>query len=153
MFSLTNREPFANMVSLHEAMNQLFEDSYVRNRAGNGRTFAPALEVSETEHGYTVELSVPGIKAEDLNVTFENNVLTVSGEVRREEESKERTYHHSERYYGKFQRSLTLPSTVKGDEINASLNDGILRLEIPKAEEVKPRRINVNVGEQKQISA
>ncbi len=142
--------PLQDMLTLREAMNQLFEDSVVRpnERAGAGgrtETFAPAIDVSETTASFIVEASVPGLSNDDLDITVENNVLTISGQIRKPENTNDRTYHRVERRYGKFQRSIMLPNTVKVDAINASLAYGILRLEIPKADEVKPRRINVNV--------
>jgi HSP20 family protein len=142
------------MLSLREAMNQLMEESYVRPAAGrNGQSFVPALDMSETEEGYLVEAAVPGLKPEDLEITVENNVLTLKGETRQQAEDKKRNYHRIERRFGSFQRTIGLPTTVKADAIKASLSDGILRLEIPKAEEVKPRKISVNVGESnKQIA-
>lgn len=150
MTDLMRRDPFQEMLSLRDAMNQLVEESFVfpasRGLAAHG--FAPAIDLSETAEAYIVEATVPGLKAEDVNVTFENNILTISGEIRQEQEQKERNYHRLERRFGSFQRSMTLPNAVKADAISATLTDGILRLEIPKAEEVKPRRINVAVGKQ-----
>ena len=153
MANMTRWDPFNEMLSLREAMNQLLEDSFVSpntTRRGQGG-FVPALDVSETEDGYLVEAALPGMKPEDLQITVENNVLTIKGELRQESEDKKRNYHRVERRYGSFQRTVALPTTVKADAIQASLNNGILRLDIPKAEEVKPRRINVNVDAQKQI--
>lgn len=146
--NITQWNPFEEILPLREAVNQLFGESFVRSpgaATAGERGFVPAIDLSETEGAFLVEAAVPGLKAEDLNITVENNVLTISGEVRREEKTKERNYHRVERSYGKFQRSLTLPNTVKFDEISASMKDGVLRVEIPKAEEVKPRRVNVSV--------
>ncbi|MFL5806328.1 MAG: Hsp20/alpha crystallin family protein, partial [Roseiflexaceae bacterium] len=98
-----------------------------------------------------VEVAVPGLKPEDLQITFENNVLAIKGQLRQESEDKKRNYHRSERRYGSFQRTIALPSTVKADAIQAALTNGILRLDIPKAEEVKPRRITVQVGSEQSI--
>jgi HSP20 family protein len=142
------------MLSLPEAMNQLLEESFVApGGARQGQGFVPALDLSETEEGYTVEVAVPGLKPEDLQITVENNVLTIKGEVRHQSDEKKRNFHRVERRFGSFQRTIALPSTVKADAINASLNGGILQLDIPKAEEVKPRRITVNVGPEKHIEA
>jgi HSP20 family protein len=152
MANVTRWDPVQEMMTLREAMNQLFEDSFVRPAgARGGQSFVPALDLSETADGFVVEASLPGLKAEDLEITLENNVLTIKGETRREAEENKRNYHRVERSFGSFQRTIGLPSTVKADQINASLNNGILRLDIPKAEEVKPRKINVSVGQGKQI--
>lgn len=147
MTSVTRWDPFQEAMSLREAMNRLFEESMVPTApVRNGGSFAPALDLSETPEAYMVEAAVPGLKAEDLSITFENGVLTLSGEVRQSEESKERNYHRVERRYGRFSRSVSLPVTVRGDAISAKLENGVLFLNIPKAEEVKPRKITVNVG-------
>ena len=152
MTNLTRWDPFTDMLTLREAMNQLFEDSIVPPRTTrSGQGFVPALDLSETADAFLVEATVPGLKAEDLDITVENNVLTIKGELRQETEDRKRNYHRIERRYGSFQRTISLPSTVKADAIQASLTNGVLRLEIPKSEEVKPRRINVSNGEGKQI--
>jgi HSP20 family protein len=100
-----------------------------------------------------IEAVVPGLKAEDLSITFENGILSISGEIRQSEESKDRNFHRVERRFGRFSRSVSLPTTVRGDAIEARLEHGVLFLTIPKAEEVKPRKITVSVnsiaGEQK----
>ena len=137
-----------DMLSLREAMNNLLERSVVADPATGTRegSFIPALDLAETATSYTVKAAVPGLKAEDLNITVENNVLTLAGEIHREQESKEQRYHRVERRFGRFQRTITLPTTVKADAITANLTDGVLHIEIPKAEEVRPRRISINVN-------
>jgi len=152
MANVTRWDPFQDMLSLREAMNQLMEESFVRPTTGRGgQGFVPALDLSETAEGYLVEAAVPGLKPEDVEVTVENNVLTIKGETRQEVDEKKRNYHRIERRFGSFQRTIGLPTTVKADAIQASLTNGVLRLEIPKAEEVKPRKISVSVGEGKAI--
>ena len=152
MATVTRWDPFQDVLSLREAMNQLMEESFVRPTAGQGgQNFVPALDLSETTEGYLVEAALPGLKPEDVEITVENNVLTIKGETRKETDDKQRNFHRVERRFGAFQRTIGLPSTVKADAIQASLTNGVLRLEIPKAEEVKPRKISVNVGENKTI--
>jgi HSP20 family protein len=146
MTSVTRWDPFQEAMTLREAMNRLFEESMVPSTTGRNGGFAPALDLSETPEAYLIEAAVPGLKAENLNITFENGVLTISGEVKQSSETKERNYHRVERRYGRFSRSVGLPSTVRGDAIAAKLEDGVLHLNVPKAEEVKPRKITVNVG-------
>jgi len=149
---MTRWDPFQEMLTLREAMNQLFEDSVVRPANARGaQGFTPALDLCETQDGFVVEAALPGLKPEDLEITVENNILTIKGETRRESEDKQRNYHRVERSFGSFQRSIALPTTVKADQIKATLTNGVLQLDIPKAEEVKPRKISVNVGEGKQI--
>jgi HSP20 family protein len=146
MTNLTRWDPFQEAVTLREAVNRLFEESFVPSAPGRSNGFVPALDLSETPEAYFVEMAVPGMKAEDLNVTVENGVLTISGEVKQNTESKERNFHRVERRYGRFSRSVSLPASVRGDAIEARLDSGVLFLNIPKAEEVKPRKITVNVG-------
>jgi len=122
------------------------EESFVRPTAAqNNKNFVPAQDFSETAEGYLVEASLPGVKPEDVEVTVENNVLMIKGETRQETDSKQRNFHRVERRFGSFQRTIGLPTSVKADAIKADLSNGVLRLEIPKAEEVKPRKI-VNAG-------
>jgi HSP20 family protein len=146
MTNLTRWDPFQEAMTLREAVNRLFEESFVPMAAARDGGFVPALDLSETPDAYIVELAVPGMKPEDLNVTIENGVLSISGEVKKSTEEQERNYHRIERRYGRFRRTITLPSTVRGDAIEAHLEHGILTLRVPKAEEVKPRQITINVG-------
>ena len=152
MANVTRWDPFQDVLSLREAMNQLMEESFVRPTAAQGgQNFIPALDLSETAEGYLVEAALPGVKPEDVEVTVENNVLTIKGETRKETDDKQRNFHRVERRFGSFQRTIALPNTVKADAIKASLEHGVLRLEIPKAEEVKPRKISVSVAEPKAV--
>lgn len=152
MTNVTRWDPFSDMLTLREAMTQLFDGSYVApTTLRNTQGFVPALDLSETETAYLVELSIPGVKPEDIDVSVENNVLTIKGTLHQEEQENKRNYHRVERRYGSFQRTLGLPTTVKPDAIHATLTNGVLRLDIPKAEELKPRRIGINVGSEKQI--
>lgn len=146
MGAINRWDPFQDAVSLREAMNQLFEGSFVRDLpTSRNNSFTPAIDLSETPEAFLVEASVPGLKAEDIQVSIEDNVLTISGELHQKEEQKERNYHRIERRYGSFKRSIALPNSVQADKIEAALENGILHLNILKAEEVKPRRITVNV--------
>src|SRR6476660_8216035 len=152
MATITRWDPFQDVLSLREAMNQLMEESFVQPAtAQNGKNFVPALDLSETGEGYLVEASLPGVKPEDVEITVENNVLTIKGEARQEVNQEKRNFHRIERRFGSFQRTIGLPTTVKADAIQADMTNGVLRLEIPKAEEVKPRKISVNVGQNKTI--
>ena len=154
MANVTRWDPFQEMLTLREAMNQLFEESVVSpNTARRGQNFVPALDLSETPDAYIVEMAVPGMKAEDLEVTVENGVLTVKGEVKKEQEDTQRNFHRVERRFGSFTRTVGLPSRIKADSIHADLQDGVLRLDIPKAEEVKPRKISVAVNGTKTLEA
>jgi HSP20 family protein len=148
MATITRWDPFQDAMTLREAMSRLFEESMVPSvpAARGGQGFSPALDLSETPDVYVVDVAVPGMQAEDMKLTFENGVLTIAGEVKQEAEQKERNYHRVERRFGRFSRSITFPTTVKGDAIAAKLEHGVLHLTLPKAEEVKPRQISINIG-------
>lgn len=145
MTSMTRWDPVQEAMTLREAVNRLFEESFVPSAPARG-VLGVALDLSETADSYMIEAAVPGLKADDLNITFENGILTISGEIRQSEESKDRNFHRVERRFGHFSRSVALPTTVRGDAITANLEGGVLFLTIPKAEEVKPRKITVNVN-------
>jgi len=147
MANLNRWDPLQDALTLREAMNQLLEDSFVNpTNARTGQGFVPALDLSENKDAFLIEAAVPGLKPEDLEITFENGVLTIKGQVRQENEENKRHFHRIERRFGSFQRTINLPTAVKPDAINANLTNGVLQLEIPKAEEVKPRRVTVNVS-------
>jgi HSP20 family protein len=148
MSNLRRWDPFNEMMSLRDAVNQLFEDSVVSPTRMDTRSLSMPLNVSETQDAFHVEAVLPGVNANDLDITIQDNILTIRGETRQEQrtEQKERNYHLVERRYGSFSRSVSLPTAVDADAVQAQLENGILRLEIPKAEEVKPRRITVSSG-------
>lgn len=104
-----------------------------------------ALDVAENDDAFVVTASVPGMKPDDLDITITDNVLTIKGEYKADETIEEEQYHIRERRYGSFGRSITLPVAVNADEVDANYENGVLILTVPKAEEVKPRRITVKV--------
>lgn len=148
MANVTRWDPFGEMLTLREAMNSLLEDSYVSPRAaGRGQAVGMPLDVAETKDAFIVEAALPGVRPEDLDITLQDNVLTISGESRQQQTSEEKpNYHRVERRYGRFSRSISLPTQVQSENVQASLTNGILRLEVPKAEAVKPRKISVSNG-------
>jgi len=105
----------------------------------------PAVDIVERENEFEVKVELPGVKKEDVNITLESSVLTIRGEKKQEKEEKQDNFHRVERSYGSFQRSFTLPATVKSDKIDASFRDGMLVITLPKAEEAKPKQIEVKV--------
>ena len=109
-------------------------------------TWAPACDIYETEHEFVVKAELPEVKKEDVKVSFENNVLTIRGERKFEEETKKENYHRIERRYGDFMRSFTLPNVVDMEKIVAEFKDGMLQVKLPKRPEVKPKNIDVKVG-------
>lgn len=114
----------------------------------NGSLFVMPAEVVESDDEIRFEVEMPGFRDEDLDITLENNILTISGEkkARREEGRKDSDYRLYERRYGRYQRSFTVPPTVRSDQCEAHYEDGVLSVRLPKAEEAKPRRIQVSTG-------
>jgi HSP20 family protein len=110
-----------------------------------------ALDVAETDNDFVVKASLPGISPDDLEITYNNNLLTIKGEVKEEKEVEEPRYHLRERRYGSFSRTISLPSTVKADAIEATYEAGVLTLHLPKAEEAKPKRIPIQSGHAPQM--
>jgi HSP20 family protein len=108
--------------------------------------WVPAMEVSETPDAYIVRVELPGVKTEDIEVTLQDDILTIKGKRERSEEHKDETVHFVERAYGEFVRSLRIPTDVKVDAVEASYKDGILEIRLPKSEESKPRRIEVKAA-------
>jgi HSP20 family protein len=110
-----------------------------------------AVDVVESKDDFIVKASVPGINPDDLDVSYADDVLTIKGEIKSDNEVKDNQFHLRERRYGSFARSISLPTKIKADAIEASYQNGVLSLLLPKAEEVKPKRISIKVGDQKMI--
>jgi HSP20 family protein len=115
--------------------------------------WAPALDIAERTDAYLVAVELPGVKLDDLEITLEDGLLTIQGERQFTRESSEEQYHRVERSSGAFRRSITLPAHVVADEVNASMEDGVVRILVPKAEEAKPKRIQVTPGGQMEAIA
>ena len=152
MTVLTRWDPFREFSTLQDRMNRMFRDSYGdREEALTTSTFAPPGDVYEDEHNVTLKIEVPGIDEKDLDVRVENNTLTVHGERKFEKEEKEENFRRVERQYGSFTRSFTLPNTVDTDSIQAAYEKGILKIQLAKKAEAKPKQIKVNVGSEKAL--
>jgi HSP20 family protein len=149
---LTRWDPFQDMLRLRNAVDRMFEDVYSGDR-GLVRTsnLGLALDVAENEDEFIVKASLPGIKADDIDITYTENTLTIKGEVEEDKEVNEAQYHMRERRYGTFSRSITLPSKVKTENIEANYENGVLTVHMPKAEEVKPKRIAIKASSPKVI--
>ena len=133
-----------DMFTVRRELDRLFD------RYGNGETlsaWAPTVDVKETGDEIVVHAELPGLNPEDVNVSVQNGVLTISGEKRdeREEGKGDTSYHVVERRYGRFERSFSLPSTVSPTNVKANFQNGVLTVTLPKSEEAKPRRIEVQV--------
>jgi HSP20 family protein len=146
MANITRFDPFSEMLTLRRAMDRLSEDSFVNPltlRTYNGEVPGPALDVHETDDDIVVTAALPGLKAEDVNITITGQTLSIRGEFKADEKVKRDQYLYRERRHGTFQRQLQLPVRVQGDAATATFEDGVLTLTIPKAEEVKPRQIEI----------
>jgi HSP20 family protein len=108
--------------------------------------WTPAVDISERKNAYMVAAELPGVGIDDLEITFEGGLLTIQGQRQVAPDSSEERIHRAERRYGAFRRSITLPTHVKPEAIEASTQDGVLKIVVPKAEEVQPKRIQVRVG-------
>ena len=135
-------DPFREMVTMRRAMDRLIENGFDGEELPASEWSLP-LDVVENEDGYTVKASIPGVKSEDLDITLDKGMLTIRGELKNESETQQGQYHLRELRFGMFTRTISLPTSVRPDDIQASCEDGILTLTMPKAEEVKPKRIQV----------
>jgi HSP20 family protein len=151
--AITRWDPFRDVIGLQNRVNSLFRDF---NDGGDGLTtasFAPAVDVYEDAQKVVLKLEVPGIEEKDLDVRVENHTLTVKGERKFEKEEKEENFHRIERRYGSFYRAFTLPSTVDTENVQATYNAGVLKLELKKKAEAQPKQIKVHAGEKNPVAA
>ena len=149
MSNLTRYSPVGEAVSLRQAMDRLFEDSFVtpwRTLAGSAW---PAIDVHETPDAVVVTAALPGLKPEEVEITVTGQTLTLRGEFKADESVDRGQYLYQERRYGTFHRQIQLPVRIQSDRAEASFENGVLTLHIPKAEEVKPRQIPISVGSSK----
>ena len=155
--TITRWEAYRDVVALQNRMNSLFQD-FSRNSTGENELvtaagFVPPVDIYEDEHKLVLKLEIPGIKQEDLDVRMENNTLSVKGERSFQTEGKEENFHRVERRYGSFYRAFTVPNTIEPESIKADYDAGILRLELQKKPESKPKQIKVSVGSAKQLNS
>jgi HSP20 family protein len=154
MANISLWEPFSELTSLQDRINQLFSPSPAPFwRLGRGAepslampSFIPAVDVYEDEHNITLTAELPGIEEKDLDISVENGVLTVSGERKMEHEEKKENFQRIERSYGRFTRSFTLPPTVDPEDVKAEFANGVLKITLAKREEAKPKQIKIEVG-------
>ncbi len=144
MSNITRWEPAREIMTLREAMDRLFDDAFTRplTFVRDGWS-APAIDMYQTDDEVVVKAALPGIKADEVQINVTGDVLTIKGEVKHEDEKKERSWHIREQRYGSFERSVALPTDVVADKAKADFENGILTITLPKAEDVKPRTITV----------
>ena len=144
--NLIRWQPFSDMVALRQAMDRLFDDSFVRPSRFAGLFGEGAdmpIDMYQTDEDVVVKASVPGVNPEEIDVTIAGDTLTIKGETKTEEEIEKENYFRKERSYGAFSRSILLPSSLQTDKAEASFENGVLTLTIPKAEEAKPKQIKI----------
>lgn len=149
-------DSFRDALALQSRVNSIFRD-FTRGQAEpdalTTASFVPPVDIYDDEHKVVLKLEVPGLKQDEIDVRVENNTLTIRGERKFEKEEKEENFHRIERRYGSFCRSFTVPTTVDTENVQASYDAGVLRIELAKRAEAKPKQIKVSVGSPKPIEA
>ena len=159
MTLLTRWEPFREFSTMQDRMNRmnrLFRESYSPQGPEEALTttsFAPPVDIYEDEHTIILKLEVPGIDEKDIDVQIENTTLTVHGERKIEKDEKEENFRRVERQYGSFTRSFTLPNSVDPGQVSAHYDKGVLKINLAKKAEAKPKQIKVSVGSEKNLEA
>jgi HSP20 family protein len=161
MMLTTQWYPFGDLRSAQEERAQTQLDRLFAHALGlhgqwqgaSTRAWAPALDIAERKDAYLVTVELPGVKLDDLEITLEDGLLTIQGERHFTNDAADETFHRVERSSGAFRRAITLPAHVEADEIEASMEDGVLRILVPKADEAKPKRIQVTPGGQMEAIA
>ena len=157
--TLTHWEPFREFSTMQDRinrMNRLFRESYSPEGPEEALTttsFAPPVDIYEDEHNITLKMEAPGIDEKDIDVRVEGNTLTVHGERKLEKDEKEENYRRIERQYGSFTRSFTLPSSVDSGQVSAHYDKGVLKINLAKKVEAKPKQIKITVGSEKTLEA
>ena len=137
-------EPFRDLVTLREAMDRLFAESFVRPGSAFPTAFeGPAVDMVQTKDEVVVTAAIPGVKPEDIDISVTGETLTIKGEFKEEGKVEEGSYVRQERRFGQFCRELGLPTQVNADKAKAEFENGVLTLRLPKAEAVKPKSITV----------
>jgi len=147
-------DPFREAVALQNRVNSLFRDLNASDAEDplTASSFQPAVDIYEDAQKVVLKLEVPGVEEKDLDIRVENHTLTVKGERKFEAEEKEQNFHRIERRYGSFFRAFTLPNTVNTENVQASYNAGVLKLELAKRAEAQPKQIKINVGSAAKIT-
>lgn len=148
MANLTRWDPFSDLSSWQDRFNQFFNQAITGPGRGQAQSlfasnFIPPVDVYEDDHNITIHAEIPGAREEDIDVRLENNMLTITGERKLENEDKKQNFHRIERQYGRFVRSFTLPATVDSEHVNAEFDNGVLKVTLVKKEEAKPKQIKI----------
>ncbi len=147
--SIVRFEPFKDLISMQDKMNRLFEDSFLRSMDGEEvvaqGTWYPVVDIYEKKDSIVLKAEIPGLDKSDFSVTVKENILTIKGEKKQENDVEEDRFHRVERTYGSFQRSFTLPKTVDQEKLEAEYKNGVLVITLSKIPEAKPKQIKVSV--------
>ena len=139
--------PWSDLFTLHNQIDQMLQSAAPEGGNGEGTDFANLpVDIRQTDEAFAIEASVPGFDPENVEVTFENGVLTIKGTYRREREDKEAGYVRRERRVGSLYRQIALPAEVRADEISATFHNGVLTVTVPRAQKAQPKRIPVSTG-------
>lgn len=145
--ALLRWDPFRDLLSLQDRMNRIFEESLPRNKVFEGSlttgVWSPAVDIYETEKAIILKVELPGLSKDDISIEIKDDNLTLRGERKFEKDIREENYHRIERSYGTFSRSFSLPKTINKNKVDATFKDGILEITIPKAEETRPKQIEI----------
>lgn len=142
MKDITKWDPFKEVVDLGSVIDRFFGRGPLSRRNEDFNLY-PAIEITDKKDKLVVKAEIPGVDKKDIKVSLEGDILTIKGEVKKEEETKEKGYYYSERSYGTFQRSISLPYSVDKKKIDATYKDGVLTIELPKSETAKETEIEV----------
>jgi HSP20 family protein len=144
MSNLIQYKPSRDMLTLREAMDQLFDEAFTRP-FGMTEFSMPAIDLYQTNEDVIVKASLPGMTAEDVEISVAGEMLTLKGEIQRKDEREDASYLIREQRFGRFERSLMLPTEVQSDKAKAEFENGILTITLPKSEQVRPKTITVKV--------
>ena len=138
-------EPFRDLVSMRDDMDRLFETFFGTQPQNIDDFWRPAVDIEENNGNLMLRAEIPGMTKDDIRVSVQEDLLTISGERKHENETKDKTFHRIERCYGKFRRMIRLPAQVDADKVKASYKDGVLNVTLPKPESLKPKHIDVEI--------
>ena len=147
MTNLTRWEPTREMMTLRDAMDRLFDDAFTRpfslTRDGGSRWSSPVIDMYETNNDVVVKAALPGLKADEVQINVTDEILTIKGETKHEEDRKDKSWHIREHRWGAFERSVRLPTGVISAKARADFENGILTITMPKSEELKPKTVTI----------
>ncbi len=146
MADLIHWDPVREMATMRDSMDRVFEDFFSRSPVNTEGYGAIDINMAQTDDAVIIKASIPGVKPEDINISITGETLTIRGESKEDQEFKDTDYHIREMRYGSFARSVLLPSLVIADKSNADFENGILKLTLPKAEQVKPKTITIKAN-------